>query len=78
MKILFSVESYPRPDSPFAAFVGELCREMTRQGHEITVVAPQSLTMILKKLEKKAPRYFVDRVEVGDVLRILKFIALII
>ncbi len=72
MKILFSVESYPRPDSPFAAFVGELCREMTRQGHEITVVAPQSLTMILKKLEKKAPRYFVDRVEVGDVVKDIK------
>ena len=72
MKILFSAESYLHPDSPFSAFVGELCREMIRQGNDIVVIAPQSLTMVIKGLEKKAPQYFVDKVKVGDEFREIK------
>lgn len=72
MKILFSAESYPQPNSPFAAFVGELCRELTRQGHDIFVIAPQSLTMVIKGLEKKASQYFVDKVKVGDAYKEIK------
>lgn len=56
MHILFSACDYPRPGAPFTAFVSEIVEEMARQGHKITVVAPQSITSSLR--HKKA---FVSR-----------------
>lgn len=69
MKILFSTEKYPTPDMPFAAFVAELCRELTRQGHEITVISPQSITPWLKGKTKLIPRFSIEKVECGNEYR---------
>ncbi|MCF0193646.1 MAG: glycosyltransferase family 4 protein [Bacteroidaceae bacterium] len=44
MNILISNDSYPTPLTPFAAWLEVLCKEFTRQGHDVTVIAPQSLT----------------------------------
>ncbi len=48
MKILISACDYPRPNVPYSAFVSEVAEEMTRQGHEVIVIAPQSLTINIK------------------------------
>ena len=69
MKILFSTEKYPTPDLPFAAFVAELCRELTRQGHEITVISPQSITPWLRGKRKLSPRFLIEKVECGNEYR---------
>lgn len=66
MNILFSAEYYPTPDSPITAFIAVLCREMTRQGHSVTVIAPQPLTETMRGRAKKQPYHFVDRVKVGE------------
>ena len=66
MNILFSAEDYPTPDHPFAAFVGELCRELTRQGHTVTVIAPQSISAWVRGKGELLPKYSVDKVAVGN------------
>ena len=63
MKILFSTEKYPTPDLPYAAFVAELCRELTRQDHKITVISPQSITPWLRGKGKLIPQHSIERVE---------------
>lgn len=63
MRILFSTEKYPTPDLPYAAFVAELCRELTRQGHKINVISPQSITPWLRGKGKLNPRHSIERVE---------------
>ena len=72
MKILFSTEKYPTLDLPFAAFVAELCRELTRQGHEITVISPQSITPWLRGKRKLIPRFLIEKVECGSEYRDIK------
>lgn len=65
MNILFSAEYYPTPDRPVTAFIAVLCREMTKQGHQVTVIAPQSLIEVIEDNNKKQPFHFVDEVKVG-------------
>ncbi len=55
MKILFAASTYPHSGYPFSAFIKVICEEMTRQGHEVTVIAPQSISSILFKGTKKIP-----------------------
>jgi glycosyltransferase involved in cell wall biosynthesis len=55
MKILFFASTYPHPSYPFSAFIKLICEEMTRQGHEVTVIAPQSMTSTLLGRKKKIP-----------------------
>lgn len=44
MHILISAQSYPSPKNQLSAFVAVLAEEMVRQGENVTVLAPQSLT----------------------------------
>lgn len=69
MNILFSAEYYPTPESPVTAFIAVLCREVTRQGHSVIVIAPQSFLGRLRKREVKQPFHFVDEVRVGKEVR---------
>ncbi len=64
MHILFFASTYPHPSYPFSAFIKVLCEEMTRQGHEITVIAPQSMTSILLGRKEKLPKDVVYEVQV--------------
>lgn len=52
MNILISASGYPSPSVPYAAFVKNIAEEMARQGHRVTVIAPQSLT---KSLIRRIP-----------------------
>lgn len=56
MKILFSASTYPHEGSQFTAFIKVLCEEMTRQGHEVTVITPQSVSRIILRGEKFLPK----------------------
>ena len=71
MNILFSAEYYPTPDSPVTAFIAVLCREMTRQGHHVTVIAPQSFIEIAQNKRRKQAFHFIDEVKVGGNIRII-------
>ena len=47
MKICLSTDSYPTKDQPFSSFIASLAEEFTKLGHEVTVIAPQSITRSL-------------------------------
>ena len=47
MRICLSVGAYPTPEHPFAAFISSLAEEFSRFGHQVFVIAPQSITKIL-------------------------------
>lgn len=60
MNILFSAESYPSKNNPVTAFIQVLCREFVRQGHNVTVIAPQALLLIMKHPKLRRPTHFKD------------------
>ena len=44
MRILFSAGFFPSEKHPFTSFIGDMAKAMVRNGHEVTVLAPQSIT----------------------------------
>lgn len=71
MKILLASNSYPTPDNPLQAFIGVLARELVRQGHKVTVIAPCMVLSCLKhgvKLDRK--HYFDEFEHKGNTLRV--------
>lgn len=62
MKILLSTLQYPTKDYPFAAFISMIAEEFARRGHQVTVVAPQSITRSLIRKTTMLPVY--EKVEV--------------
>lgn len=61
MEILFVVDGYPAPGLPYSAFIGVLCEELLRQGHNINVIAPQSITRHVVRKVPLAPKYAVAK-----------------
>ena len=57
MNIFFFVNRFPTKEQPYTAFLSVLAEEMVRQGHDITVISPQSLTTILKNRTNILPTY---------------------
>lgn len=57
MKILFSAVQYPTKDHPFAAFIGMMAEEMALRGHEVYIIAPQSITHSIFRNSKIRERY---------------------
>ena len=75
MHILFAASTFPHPGYPFSAFIKVICEEMVRQGHEVTVIAPQSISSILLKGTRKIPveTYYETKTDGGKkVIRILR------
>ncbi len=66
MHICFCADGYPSKELPYSAFIGVLCEELTRQGCDITVIAPQSLTKHLLRGTPLAPKRFTVSVETED------------
>ena len=62
MRIFISAETYPTPKDPSTAFVSVLCRQLAAQGHDITVIAPQSIVLCLRNKIKLAPQHYYDRI----------------
>lgn len=74
MKILISAQSYPTPKVQLAAFIAVLAEEMTRQGNEVTVIAPQSLTMCIKHRIPLTPQRSTVSVETEDGIKKLNIL----
>lgn len=72
MKILISANNYPTPRYPLQAFIGVLCRELTRQGHEVTVVAAQSVLSVMRHKIGMMPEYFEDEVQTNCGVKVIK------
>lgn len=66
MKILISANGYPTARYPLQSFVGVIARELTRQGHEVYVVACQSVFSCLKHNIGLVPTLFTEDVETKD------------
>ncbi len=65
MNICIISENYPAEGHPFFAFVENLCVNIVRGGHNVTVIAPQSLSKILLRGIKKLPyKSFADGVTI--------------
>ena len=61
MRILISARTYPTRKNQLTAFIAVLAEEMVRQGMEVTVLAPQSLTTCWRhKIPLCPPIYQVD------------------
>lgn len=72
MKICICSEGYPSTGLQLSSFIQVLAKEMVRQGCDICVVAPQSLTNYFFRGGILAPCYFEDCVNVGGAKRIIK------
>lgn len=55
---------YPAPGYPVYTFVEQLCVELAKQGHEISVVAPQNVVSIIKGKRQKVD--FIRKQQYGD------------
>ena len=66
MNILISALSYPTQKNPIAAFIAVLAEEMTCQGIDVTVIAPQSLLTSLKHHIPLVPREYKVKVKTNN------------
>lgn len=74
MNVLLASNSYPTPEYPLQAFIGVLCREFARQGHEVTVIAPCQVFSCLKHGISLDKRHYYDEFEhEGKTLRVEVF-----
>ena len=64
MHICFITIDYPSPGYPVYTFVEQLCIELAKQGHEISVVAPQNIVSILTGKRRKVD--FIRKQQYGD------------
>lgn len=71
MKLCICVDGYPSKGLPYSAFIQVLAREMVKQGIEVLVIAPQSLTKHYIRGTKLAPTYFEDIVYINDKKKII-------
>lgn len=65
MRICLSVGMYPIPEQPFAAFISLLAQEFTKLGHQVFVIAPQSITKILFRRKGYILPYYTEY-PIGD------------
>lgn len=72
MKICICSDGYPSVSLPYSAFIQVLAREMLRQGCEVEVVAPQSLTSHFIRGKILAPLEFEDVIDVRGVKKGIK------
>lgn len=72
MRILFSANNFPTPQYPLQAFIGEICKELTRQGHDVTVIAPQSILSSIVHKIPITPFYYEESVNTQEGNKVIK------
>lgn len=72
MKLLVSANNYPTQEYPLQAFIGVLCEELTRQGHDVTVIAPVSVLSFIKHGIKMPPKKFEVAVKTSSGLKSIR------
>lgn len=66
MNILLIANSYPTKKYPLQAFIGTLCHELARQGHDVTVVAPQLMLSVWKHKMGTVPSFYEEKVRTAE------------
>jgi glycosyltransferase involved in cell wall biosynthesis len=69
MHILISAQSYPSPQNQLSAFVAVLAEEMVRQGMNVIVLAPQSLTTCWKHRIPLCPQKYKVKINTSEGMR---------
>ena len=72
MRILFSAGFFPTQSHPFASFISDMAKAMVRRGHQVTVIAPQSITHNILNKTRFLPDY--ERIEVSTDKESLEYI----
>ncbi len=60
MRICLSAGAYPTLEQPFAVFISLLAEEFAKLGHQVIVIAPQSITKILIRRQGKVLPYYME------------------
>lgn len=66
MKICVLCSGFPSKKTASCVFVVKLCEEMARQGHIITIIAPQNLMRVISGKDDKSPDSFVHKTATGE------------
>ncbi|MBP5713823.1 MAG: glycosyltransferase family 4 protein [Prevotella sp.] len=69
MHILISAQTYPSPKNQLSAFVAVLAEEMVRQGEDVTVLAPQSLTTCWRHKIPLCPQKYKAKISTSEGIR---------
>lgn len=72
MKICVLCNGYPTTKTSESVFVAKLFDEIADQGHEVSIVAPQSLTRIWIRNGALSPSYFEHSTGRGNVVRVYR------
>ena len=72
MKICVLCNGYPTKKTAESVFVAKLFDEIADQGHEVSIIAPQSLTRIWIRNGALSPSYFVHTTVKGNVVRVYR------
>ena len=72
MRICVVCPGFPTKKSAVGIFVVKLCEEMARQGHRVTIIAPQRLLLILSGKDCLAPTSFIHKTATGEQIKVLR------
>ena len=72
MKICVLCNGYPTKKTAANVFVAKLCDEFAELSHEVTIIAPQSITKILVRHGKNSPSYFEHKTRSGRIVRVFR------
>lgn len=76
MRICVLCPGFPTKKSAGSVFVVKLCEEMARQGHHLTIIAPQRLFYVLSGKDCFSPKSFIHRTATGEQIKVLRPILL--
>lgn len=72
MKICVLSHGYPTAKTASAVFVAKLCDELADQGHNVTIIAPQSLTNIWLRDGALCKKYFEHQTKKGNIISVYR------
>lgn len=72
MRIIIVADGYPHKGAPYSAFIRVLAKEFACKKHEVTVIAPQSLTKHFIRHTSLSPKKFIDEIENFSTIRVFR------
>jgi len=72
MKICVLCAGFPTKKSAGSIFVVKLCEEMARQGHHITIIAPQRILYIVSGKDCFSPTSFIHKTATGEQINVFR------
>jgi len=72
MKICVLCPGFPTKKSAGSVFVVKLCEEMARQGHIVTIIAPQRILYVISGKDCFSPTHFSHTTTTGETIKVLR------